>query len=597
MLYNTYEMTDSLIHSMKEKLLFRELFSGISDAILVLDCMSQVLLVNRKACLLLGYEEKEILGMQVFELIPSLDRKTWAKFWHQLSREGSWGQSGKIRTSNDLEKVAQLKAKMIDLEEEALALLRLEEAPAEKATPFAQLTFVHMPDMVYLVEMGGQISFFNEVVLEESEYETEELVRFSIWDIFTEFSKGYWENLSKRLRAKKRLNEEVLARRKDGSTYYLDVIFSYIQDPDREYIYAFARDITQRKRQDEQLRIALEEINQLKEELEAENNYLQEEIKLEFNYGNIISANQSYGKVLDQVREVAPTSATVLIVGETGTGKELLARAIHENGTRKNKSLVKINCATLPKNLIESELFGHERGAFTGAINRKIGKFELATGGTIFLDEIGEMPLDLQAKLLRVLQEKEITRLGSNDVIKVDTRVIAATNRNLEQMVEEGKFREDLFYRLNVFPIENIPLRERKEDIPLLVKYCMDKTGDRIGKKLNGISKGALNRLMKYDFPGNIRELENIIERAMILSKGNLLDLSHWFPKKNSRLEEEGFKTFVEMQREYIIQALSKTKWKISGENGAAQLLGLNAKTLESKMRKLNIKRIDYLKI
>lgn len=589
-------MTESIMQSWTERLLIKELVNSTNEAILLLDCTSQVLLANNQSCTLLGYSEDEILESIVYDLIPSLDRKHWARFWHKLNQKGSWKQVVKIRTRNDQMHLVQLQAKMIGLEDQTLALLRLEANAGAGSDQLAQLTFSNMPDMIYLADLSGQLCFFNDAVLEESEYEREELISFNIWDVFTEFSAAYWQNLSNRIKVKKRLNEEVKAQRKDGSTYFVDIIFSHIQYPEKEYICAFARDITQRKRQDEQLRVALEEINQLKDELEAENNYLQEEIQFEFNYGNIISANQTYRRVLNQIREVAPTSATVLIIGETGTGKELLARAIHQNGSRKNKPLVKVNCATLPENLIESELFGHERGAFTGAINRKIGKFELADSGTIFLDEIGEMPLDLQAKLLRVLQEKEVTRLGSNKVIKVDTRVIAATNRNLEKMVAEGTFREDLFYRLNVFPIENIPLRERKEDIPLLVKYCMEKTSDRIGKKLNGISKGALNRLTEYDFPGNIRELENIIERAMILSKGQLLDLSHWFPKKNNiESQQKHFKTFAEMQKEHIINALRKTKWKISGENGAAKLLNLNAKTLESKMRKLNIKRIDFL--
>ena len=592
-------MTELLIQSRTEKLLVKELFSSTKEAILLLDCTSQVLMTNIQACSLFGYEEENILETAVFDLIPSFDRQGWAKFWHQLSMQEEWKQLGKIRNRADQVHIVNLQAKMIQLDEVSLAMLRIEEAMEEEKDQFMQLTYDNLPDMVFMVDLDGQLCFFNEVAGKELEYDKNELIAYDIWEVFTEFSKGYWENLTRRIKTKKRLNEEVKAQRKDGSALYMDVIFSHVQYPEKDYVCAFGRDITQRKRQDEQLRIALEEINQLKDELEAENNYLQEEIKLELNYGNIISANKNYRRVLNQVREVAPTSATVLIVGETGTGKELLARAIHENGNRKNKPLVKINCATLPKNLIESELFGHERGAFTGAINRKIGKFELAHGGTIFLDEIGEMPFDLQAKLLRVLQEKELSRLGSNEVIVVDTRVIAATNRDLEQMVAEGKFREDLFYRLNVFPIENIPLRERKEDIPLLVKYCMEKTGDRIGKRLNGISKGALERLMSYDFPGNIRELENIIERGMILSKGNLLDLSHWFPKNNRTkdLREEGFKTFVEMQKEHILSALHKTKWKISGENGAAKLLNLNAKTLESKMRKLNIRRVDYMKI
>jgi formate hydrogenlyase transcriptional activator len=296
--------------------------------------------------------------------------------------------------------------------------------------------------------------------------------------------------------------------------------------------------------------------------------------------------------VLQQIEQVAETDATVLILGESGTGKELIARAIHNISNRRRKPLVKINCAALPANLIESELFGHERGAFTGAMEKKLGRFELADGGTIFLDEIGELPVELQAKLLRVLQEGEFERLGNPKTIKVDVRVIAATNRNLEQAIEKREFREDLFYRLNVFPIHCPPLRERKEDIPFLVKHFCQKHESKIGKKVMTIPSKVMDAFTAYDWPGNVRELENIIERALILSKNGTIEYGDWMPMaKTVESSKNKLLKLDDVEREHIIEVLKQTNWRVSGEKGAAKILGLNPTTLEARMKKLGIKR------
>ncbi len=326
--------------------------------------------------------------------------------------------------------------------------------------------------------------------------------------------------------------------------------------------------------------------------LKAQNQYLREEIKLTYNFEEIISKNKNFQKVLQQIEQVASTDATVLILGESGTGKELIARAVHNISNRSKRPLVKVNCATLPANLIESELFGHEKGAFTGAMDRKIGRFELADGGTIFLDEIGELPVELQAKLLRVLQEGEFERLGNPKTMKVNVRVIAATNRNLQQAIEKKEFREDLYYRLNVFPITCPPLRDRKEDIPLLVKHFCHKHEGKIGKKITSIPANVIDALIAYDWPGNIRELENIIERALILSSNGSLEQGDWIPVQ--QINSSGGKAvskLEDVEKEHIIETLKKTGWKVSGERGAAKILGLNATTLEAKMKKLGIKR------
>ncbi len=329
--------------------------------------------------------------------------------------------------------------------------------------------------------------------------------------------------------------------------------------------------------------------------LKAENKYLQEEIKLNYNFEEIVSKSTLFQKVLQQIEKVASTDATVLILGESGTGKELLARAVHNISNRSKRPLVKVNCATLPSNLIESELFGHEKGAFTGAMDRKIGRFELADGGTIFLDELGELPIELQAKLLRVLQEGEFERLGNSKTLKVNVRVIAATNRNLQMAIEKKEFREDLFYRLNVFPITCPPLRDRKEDIPLLVKHFLQKFEGKMGKKITHVPTEVMDALSAYSWPGNIRELENLIERAMILSPGNELAYGDWLPTVKQMVNNlhGPLQKLEEVEKNHITEVLKQLNWKVSGEKGAAKFLGLNPTTLEARMKKLGIKRAN----
>ncbi len=350
------------------------------------------------------------------------------------------------------------------------------------------------------------------------------------------------------------------------------------------------RDITERKQAEDKLRQAFAEIERLTEQLQAENVYLQEEIKLTHNFGDILSHNSAMKQVLHQVEQVAATDATVLILGETGTGKELLARAVHNVSPRNERPLVKVNCAALPTHLIESELFGHEKGAFTGAVSRRKGRFELAHGGTIFLDEIGDLPLELQAKLLRVLQEGEFERLGDSRTIRVDVRVIAATNRDLKQATANGDFREDLYYRLNVFPLTLPPLRERTDDIPLLVRYFTQQYSSKMGKHIDQIPQRVMSALQAYDWPGNVRELENIIERAAILSSGTTLelDLSVVSTSSPSTVTKRGT-TLQEVERGHIRQILEDTAWRIEGPQGAAKYLGLKPSTLRSRMQKLGI--------
>ncbi len=333
-------------------------------------------------------------------------------------------------------------------------------------------------------------------------------------------------------------------------------------------------------------------MEQEKARLEAQAVYLQEEIKGSHNFEELIGSSISLKKVLKGVERVAPTDSTVLITGETGTGKELIARAIHNLSPRKDRPLVKVNCAAIPAGLIESELFGHEKGAFTGALTRKMGRFEVADKGTIFLDEIGELPLDLQSKLLRVLQEGEFERVGGTQTFKVNVRVIAATNRNLEQLSKSGQYRPDLYYRLNVFPIHLPALREREGDILLLAQYFVRKLSTNLGKKIDRIPERMMTALQRYQWPGNVRELEHVIERAVILSDGSELEPIEWFSTPIGKVDHESLQTLEELERDHIVRVLEHTNWRVSGDKGAAKILGLNPTTLEARMKKLGITRV-----
>jgi PAS domain S-box-containing protein len=379
------------------------------------------------------------------------------------------------------------------------------------------------------------------------------------------------------------LLELELRRKDDGRPVWVQ--FWSRPEPDGKHTRTMIIDITERV-------LALRE----KARLLQQNAYLQEEIKSAINFEEIVGRSPSLAAVLEHVRAVAPTDASVLITGETGTGKELIARAIHSASRRRDKPLIKVNCAALPAGLVESELFGHEKGAFTGALARRVGRFELADGGTIFLDEIGELPLEMQSKLLRVLQEGEIDRIGAAAPVSVDVRVIAATNRDLARAAAEKTFREDLYYRLNVFPLHLPPLRERRTDIPLLATYFAARFAMQIGKAIDGLDPATLARLDSYLWPGNIRELENIVERAVILSRGRLLEVSaEMLPAVSlpatPRVGRGEAADLESVEREHILAVLKEAAWVIEGPRGAAQVLGLHPNTLRSRMKKLGIVR------
>ena len=388
-----------------------------------------------------------------------------------------------------------------------------------------------------------------------------------------------------------RVDDEVFWR-KDGTSMPVEYVSTPIRDEAGELAGAVVtfNDITERKRQQEALELALAEVEQLKDRLQAENLYLREEIQGNHNFKEMIGQSDALAKTKHRIDQVAATDATVLVLGETGVGKELIARAIHNLSNRSERPLVKVNCASLPSTLIESELFGHEKGAFTGASAQRVGRFELAHGGTIFLDEIGELPLELQAKLLRVIQEGEIERLGGSRTINIDIRIVAATNRDLTKAVWAGDFRDDLYYRLNVFPVKVPPLRERREDIPQLVAYFVKKFSTKLGKPIDRIPENVQDALQRYDWPGNIRELQNVIERAVILAADATLRVDEALETRPAVPGAgQDARTLDQVERDHIVSVLEQTGWRMEGDQGAAVILGLHPNTLRSRMKKLGI--------
>jgi transcriptional regulator with GAF, ATPase, and Fis domain len=391
---------------------------------------------------------------------------------------------------------------------------------------------------------------------------------------------------------------------KDGQV--LDIVMSAISHRDAsgnvDRMLVASKDVTERKRTERQLRQTLAENAHLREELELERDYLREEVNVAMNLGRIAGTSAALQEMLRRVEAVAETPANVLLMGESGVGKELVAHAIHARSPRSEGPLVKVNCASIPKELFESEFFGHVKGAFTGAHRDRVGRFQLADGGTIFLDEVGEIPMELQGKLLRVLQESEFERVGDDVTRSVDVRVIAATNRDLEREIVDGRFREDLFYRLSVFPVEVPPLRERGDDVIQLAQDFLERTCKDFGREPMTLTRGQASKLRRYDWPGNVRELKNVIERAVILSPGNVLRLEASLPAHVAAGETESAEitsdaTFLteremrEFQKNNLVTALKQADWRVSGPDGAAELLGVKSTTLADRVRTLGIRK------
>ncbi|HEU5239690.1 MAG TPA: sigma 54-interacting transcriptional regulator, partial [Pyrinomonadaceae bacterium] len=449
--------------------------------------------------------------------------------------------------------------------------------------------------------VDGRYIDVNDSFLAMSGYAREEVIGRTSLELAVWETPQHRSDFIKRLQDEGSVvNVETKFRTRNGFLRFLLSSAERLEIAGAECLLVASSDITERKqaeealvRAHEELLVAHEEVNRLKNQLEAENIYLQQELQLDQTFGEMVGQSDALKYVLFKISQVALTDSTVLITGETGTGKELVARAIHNASLRKDRPLIRVNCAALPASLIESELFGYEKGAFTGALSRKLGRFELANGSTIFLDEIGDLPLESQVKLLRAVQEGEIERLGGTKTIKIDVRIIAATNRNLKQEIEKGTFREDLWYRLNVFPITVPPLRQRKDDIPPLTEYFASKSAKKFGKKIESVSAATMHSLQEHSWPGNVRELENVIERAVIHSQGNVLHLSERFETPPEPVAPDT-KSLEQMEREYIMRILESTGGRIEGPNGAAKILGLNPSTLRTRIGKLGIQKQSF---
>ncbi|HJZ66211.1 MAG TPA: sigma 54-interacting transcriptional regulator [Candidatus Acidoferrum sp.] len=455
----------------------------------------------------------------------------------------------------------------------------------------ARMLFEYSPDAVLVCDAKGQIIEANARVNALFGYEREELLNKPVEALIPErFRETHPKHRSgyasaPRLRPMG-VGLNLFGRRKDGSEFPVDILLGPNEGQNGPIVFVVVRDLSERKRFEEALRRS-----------EEEKRYLEEELVTTSQFEEIIGNAAGLKRVLKQVETVAPTDATVLILGETGTGKELIARAIHKLSSNRDHAFVKLNCSAIPAGLLESELFGHEKGAFTGAITQKIGRLELAHQGTLFLDEIGDLPLELQPKILRALQEKEFERLGSARTIPVNVRLVAATNRDLGKMVADKEFRSDLYYRLKVFPVYLPPLRERLEDIPLLVNYFVYQHARRMNRRIETIPPEAMSALMRWPWPGNIRELENFIERAVILSTGPVLrvPLAELAPVSVPANESSSASTLHEAEREHILRTLKESDGMIGGADGAAKRLGLKRTTLNSKIKKLGIKRSEYI--
>jgi len=624
----------------RELLLSHFTLERLYEAIYWVDSNARIIKVNEMACKLSGYSEEELLRMTVADMNPSLQVANFPAFWQRLREEKRICFETQHRHKEGFLYDVEITGNFIEYEgmEFSCSIVRdLRKKHREEdllwnisertsgligQDYFNELTrhITAMLDVRYSMVVtcsGGDVtrlrmlSYVDRKELKEKfEYDTKGTPCEIVMQGRDFFCKDHLDVTFPREKGIKSWVAVPVYSPASGSVIGNIAAFDNVPMTDDKNQTAILKIFAARagaeidrlsaskklEMANEELQTRLKEIETLKNRLQAENRYLQEEIKLNSNFDEIISKSKAFHQVLTQIEQVAATDATVLILGESGTGKELIARAVHHISNRSKRPLVKVNCATLPANLIESELFGHEKGAFTGALERKIGRFELADGGTIFLDEIGELPVDLQAKLLRVLQEGEFERLGNARTFKVNVRIIAATNRNLDVAMEKKEFREDLYYRLNVFPIVSPPLRARKEDIPVLVKHFCQKHENKIGRKISHIPVRTMDRLMAYDWPGNVRELENLIERAMILSKDGTLECGDWMQGGRSAgpIDGQAQRTMEQVEREYISEVLKQTGWKVSGPGGAANILGLNPTTLEARIKKLGIvKRKD----
>lgn len=582
--------------------LFERLFEFSPDAVFVADKSGVIVRANSQAERFFGYDRKELIGLQIETLVPERFRSK-----HPEHRRDYGAQShirpmgaglelyGLRKDGREFPVDIMLSPVEASGESYVLAVVRdvtrhkkAEEALRRSEARLRSL-FEFSPDAILVIDEKGKITEANAQVDSFFGYSRAELIGKTVELLIPEKFRQEHPGHRKEYSAQPRVRAmgaglELYARRRDGTEFPVDIMLGPIAGPEGAFVLAVIRDLTQKKRDEEALRRG-----------ELERRYLEEELQTDYRFEEIIGESRALKRVLKQVETVAREEATVLILGETGTGKELIARAIHELSPRRERTFVKLNCSAIPSGLLESELFGHEKGAFTGALSQKIGRLELAHEGTLFLDEIGDLPLELQPKILRALQEREFDRLGGTKTIPVNVRLIAATNRNLAKMVAEHEFRSDLYYRLRVFPIEIPPLRERREDISVLVNYFVHKHSRRMNRQIAAVPPETMEILRQWSWPGNVRELENFMERAVILTQGPILRA----PLSELSVSQEAAgqvdPNLENAEREHILRVLREAKGMIGGAHGAAERLGLKRTTLNSKMKKLGIKRKDYI--
>ncbi|MDJ0813793.1 MAG: sigma 54-interacting transcriptional regulator [Woeseiaceae bacterium] len=560
----------------------------------------------------LGFDRQDMVGRRPSEFVtPESAQRIEEEFLPALRRTGKLENKpiGFVASSGEV--VECTTNSIVEYEPDGsflrtIALYREYGDQARANFKYREL-YRSTPAMLHTVDGDGSIVTVTDRWLDKLGYTREEVVGRPITDFFTaaeqrRFADGHMQELLERGDFN---NEDRQVVTKDGRV--LDLVVSAIAHRDAsgrvDRLLVASKDVTERLRAERKLRNALAENARLREELERERDYLREEVNVAMNFGRIVGTSPALQRMLKQVEAVAQTPASVLLLGESGVGKELVAHAIHARSARADGPLVKVNCASIPKELFESEFFGHVKGAFTGAHRDRVGRFQLADGGTIFLDEVGEIPLELQGKLLRVLQESEFERVGDDVTRSVNVRIIAATNRNLEQLIVDGEFREDLFYRLSVFPVDVPPLRERGEDIVQLAQHFLERAAADFGRPELTLTRAQAEKLFDYDWPGNVRELKNVLERAVILSPGNVLRLDLSMPNVSqpplrandvASREPDGILTEKEMrefQKQNLLKALQETNWRVSGADGAADLLGVKPTTLADRIRAFGLRR------
>ncbi len=581
---------------------FRSLLTSVKDyAIFMLDPQGRISSWNAGAERIKGYKAEEIIGQHFsrFYLPEDLERGKPEMELKEAAAQGRFEDEGwRVRKDGSRFWANVVITAVRDKNGELLGFSKVtrdfsdrketEESLRVSENRFRSL-FEFSPDAIIVTDETGRIAEVNGQVSQFFGYERSELmgqpVEILIPERFRKTHPAHRAHYSDEPHTRPMgAGLELYGRRKDGTEFPADVMLSPVDTGSGKVVLAVVRDLSEKVRAEEEL-----------QRKDRERRYLEDEFITEHRFEDIIGESKALKAVLKQVETVAATDVTVLILGETGTGKDLIARAIHDLSSRSQRSMIKLNCAAIPTGLLESELFGHEKGAFTGAIAQKIGRLELADQGTFLLDEVGDLPLELQPKILRALQEKEIERLGGTRTIPVDVRLIAATNRDLAKMVADREFRSDLYYRLRVFPITLPPLRERREDIPLLVRYFVDKHARSLNRRIETIPSEVMKALTRWNWPGNIRELENFVERAVILSRGPYLHAPLSELETTSEPDPREDATLESADRDHIVRMLRECRGVIAGKNGAAARLGLKRTTLNSKMKKLGIERKDYM--